>query len=233
MSLYIVATPIGNLEDITLRALRILGEAEIILAEDTRVIRKLLSQYHISNKKIEIYNEHSGPERDITALLQLQQGLTIALVTDAGTPGISDPGSRLVAYVRENAPEISIIPIPGASGVAAIMSVAGIRDTKFIFHGFPPHKKGRETLFDTIAQKTDSTHILYESPHRILKTLASIAERQPNRKVLVGRELTKIHEEIIQKSATGMVEYFTQHPDHIRGEFILVIHPIKEYHGDI
>lgn len=221
--LYIVATPIGNLEDITLRALCILKECDSILCEDTRVTKKLLTHFEI-HKPLVSYHAHSGEAKYDKVFELLEEGKTLALVSDAGTPTISDPGARLVAQVRERFSDtVSIEAIPGASALTCALSVAGVQADSFMFLGFPPHKKGRKTFFDTLAEK-DCTTVFYESPHRILKALESLTERLPEtKKVTIVRELTKIHEEVVQGSAPSVLAHFTEHPDTVRGEFVVIV----------
>lgn len=221
-TLSIVATPIGNMEDITLRALRVLGKADMILCEDTRVTRKLLEKYDIHTKTMR-YDAHSSEKTraDIDAFLGEEKHL--ALVSDAGTPGISDPGVHLVAHVRERfGDKVRIEAIPGASALTAALSIAGIAAPQFLFLGFLPHKKGRRTLFEEIAE-SERAVVFYESPHRIEKTLVSLLEHVPERVVVVARELTKIHEEIVRGLPEEVVVYFKEHPDHVRGEFVVMV----------
>jgi len=222
-TLYIVATPIGNLEDITLRAIRILKEVDLILCEDTRVTKRLLDRYDI-NKPTLSYHAQSKLSKVDKIFSLLEEGKSLALVSDAGTPTISDPGCLLVAQVREKFGDIiEIISIPGPSAVLAALSVSGFPSSEFIFLGFLPHKKGRETLFKEIAV-SKRTVVFYESPHRMEKTLASLAEHlEPERKILVAREITKIYEENVQGTLLEVVKYFLDHPDHIRGEFVVVV----------
>ena len=221
-TLYIVATPIGNLKDITLRALEVLRTADVVLCEDTRVTRKLLSHYEIS-ARVESFHAHSTDGKVRKILNLLETNTAIALVTDAGTPGISDPGSELVARVRRELPDVAIVPIPGPSALSTILSAAGIESSEFVFLGFLPHKKGRETLFREIAAASRAM-IFYESPHRILKALASLAGvLGPERTVVIGRELTKMHEEIVSGSAQDLLAHYERHPDRVRGEFVVIV----------
>jgi 16S rRNA (cytidine1402-2'-O)-methyltransferase len=220
--LSIIATPIGNMEDITLRALRVLGEADVILCEDTRVTRKLLEKYDIHTKTMR-YDAHSTEKtrEDIDSLLL--EGKNIALVSDAGTPGISDPGIYLVEHVRERfADEVRIEAIPGASALTAALSIAGIAAPQFLFMGFLPHKKGRQTLFEEIAE-SERAVVFYESPHRIMKTLESLAEYVPERTISLARELTKIHEEYVHGTPEEVILYLEEYSDHIRGEFVVIV----------
>ncbi len=216
--LYVVATPIGNLEDITLRALRTLKEVDIIVCEDTRITARLLERYEIK-KPLLSYHQHSGPLKIQHIIEQLQRGKSIALVSDAGTPGISDPGNQLVAAAVQAG--IKVVPIPGPAAVTSALSVAGISTDNFVFLGFLPHKKGRQTLIKSIAAE-ERTVIFYESPHRILKTLQSLSEvLVPTRPVIVCRELTKIYEEIVRGGIKEVLDYFTLKP--IKGEFVVII----------
>ena len=221
--LYIVATPIGNLEDITLRALRVLKEADIVLCEDTRVTRKLLNHYDIKTPT-RSYHAHSklSQVEKIFELLRVEKNL--ALVSDAGTPTISDPGVLLLRQVREEfGDEVDIIVIPGPSALVSALSVSGITSAQFTFYGFLPHKKGRETIFKEIAN-SKRTSVFYESPHRIIKTLDSLGKYlKEDRKMAVARELTKIYEEVVRGSINEVHVYFTNNPDKVRGEFVVII----------
>jgi len=220
--LYIVATPIGNLEDITLRALRILKEVDLILAEDTRVTKKLLDKYNIETplQRFDAKVEAKNPGK---VLSSLREEKDIALVTDAGTPSISDPGGLIVKKVREELPETEIIPIPGVSSLTTALSVAGLKDTEFTFLGFLPHKKGRETLFKEMAE-SKRTVVFFESPHRILKALESLKQFiTDNRNIIVLRELTKIYEEVVSGTAEELLEYFEKNPKKIKGEFVVIV----------
>ena len=217
-NLYIVATPIGNLKDITLRALEVFKSADVILAEDTRVTRKLLSHFQIS-KPILRFDEHVESRTFDKVARLLSEGKNLALVSDAGTPGISDPGQRLLkrVCVLEN---IKIIPIPGPSALSAIISASDIDLSNFAFFGFPPHKKGRQTLFKKIA-KNEVPVILFESPHRILKTFTELYREAGERYINVGRELTKIYEEVWRGKLSEAREYFSGERE--RGEFVIVV----------
>lgn len=218
--LTIVATPIGNLSDITLRALEALKSADAILCEDTRVTSKLLARYEIQ-KPLLTYQHHSS-ERQVELILErLRRGERLALATDSGTPGISDPGGKLVAAVREQLPEVKIEPIPGPSAVAAALSVSGLPADEFVFLGFIPHKKGRNKLFDEIAAN-ERTVVFYESPHRIQKTMSQLVERcHPNRRIVVCRELTKMFETIYAGTiAEVSAKILSEEP---RGEYVVVV----------
>lgn len=223
MTLFVVATPIGNLEDITVRALRVLREADYILCEDTRVTRKLLQKYDIHTPTISYHAQSSGAKTE-RILHLLEEGKNLALVSDSGTPTISDPGVLLVREIRERfGGSVSVVPIPGPSALVAALSASGLPASEFLFLGFLPHKKGRETLFREIAESR-RTVVFYESPHRVLQTLERLAPKMDVvRRVVVARELTKIHEEIISGTGEEMAAYFKAHGDKIRGEFVIVI----------
>lgn len=218
--LSIVATPIGNMEDITLRALRTLREATVVFAEDTRVAAKLLARHEI---KVSVHRLDAEIEAKVSieVVTRLEGGERVVYITDAGTPGISDPGTRLVAYVRAHLPEATIEAIPGPSAVTALLSIAGIDASQFTFMGFLPHKKGRQTALKEIAA-TEYPVVLYESPHRIIKLLEELNEFAPKKKVTIGRELTKMHEEVIMGSALELKESLESR-DAVRGEFVLVL----------
>ncbi|MBU2263174.1 16S rRNA (cytidine(1402)-2'-O)-methyltransferase [Patescibacteria group bacterium] len=217
--LYVVATPIGNLEDITLRALRILREADFIACEDTRVTKKLLSHFKINTLAIS-YHQHSRLTKIDWIIQQLKSGKNVALATDAGTPGISDPGNILISECAKN--KIKIVPIPGPSALTALASVSGINMQKFIFMAFPPHKKGREKFFKEITAAKYPV-IYYESPHRLVKNLELLASFKKNASIIVGRELTKMFEEIIRGTVPEVLNYF-QNKDKIKGEFAVIIY---------
>lgn len=217
--LYIVATPIGNLKDITLRALETLKKVDFVACEDTRVTAKLLNHYNIKKPLIS-YHQHSKITRVEKIIEHLEAEKNIALVTDAGTPGISDPGNHLVAELLKH--QITVIPIPGPSALGAIISVAGIDLQKFIFLGFPPHKKGRETFFKEVAVSKLPV-IYYDSVHRVLKNLEFLETLSGEKKVIVGRELTKMFEEIVRGSIHEVLEYFQKNPGKIKGEFVIIV----------
>ncbi len=222
-TLYIIATPIGNLEDITLRAIRVLGEVDMVLCEDTRVTKKLLDKYEISVPTMS-YHSHSKLSKVEKVFSILEEGKNIALVSDAGTPTISDPGVLLVSQVKEKfGSEVKIIPIPGPSAVISALSVSGFPSSEFLFLGFLPHKKGRETLFKEIADSKRTT-VFYESPHRIMKTLKSLDEHlDTKRNIVIARELTKIYEEVVSGTAQEVFSYFENNQDKIKGEFVVVV----------
>lgn len=218
-TLYVVATPIGNLGDMTHRAVEVLGQVSLIAAEDTRVSKKLLAHYGISTPLLS-YHAQSNDGVIGKIIEKLEEG-DVALVTDAGTPGVSDPGSELVARVRSAG--ATVVSVPGASALTAALSIAGVPVHEFTFIGFLPHKKGRQTLFVEIAEST-RTVVMYESPHRIMKTLVSLSEVLGADKVVtVCRELTKMHEEVVQGSAAEVLAYFEEHTEHQRGEFVVLV----------
>jgi 16S rRNA (cytidine1402-2'-O)-methyltransferase len=218
-ALYLVATPIGNLEDITLRALRVLREADLIACEDTRQTQKLLQHYDI-RKPLVSYHEHNEAARTVEILAALERGESVALVSDAGTPLVSDPGYRLVTAAIERG--FSVIPIPGPSAAVAALAASGLPSDEFRFIGFVPSKAGaRRNALDSLAGET-ATVIAYESPHRILETLADMAEILGERRIVLARELTKIHEEFLRGSAQAVREQLEQRPT-VKGEITLVI----------
>lgn len=225
----VIATPIGNLEDITIRALKVLANADLILCEDTRVTKKLLARHDIV-KPTKSYHAHSKISRTAEIIDLLKNGKNIALVSDAGTPGISDPGSELVRIIRQECKSelesgtLKIEAIPGPSALTASLSIVGVPCADFTFLGFLPHKKGRETLFKEIAG-SERTMVFYESPHRILKTLESLMKHLDlgKHKVTVCRELTKVFEEVIQGLPQEVLNYFSKNSDKVRGEFVVIV----------
>lgn len=219
--LYVVATPIGNLEDITLRAIRVLGEVDYVLCEDTRMTRKLLSHYDIKTPTIS-YHANSKITKLEKILEMLEEGKNLALVSDAGTPTISDPGVQLVEAIREKLPEVKVLSVPGASALTAAISVAGVPSARFEFLGFLPHKKGRETIFSEIAT-SDTTTIFYESPHRIIKTLESLAKHCPEKNISISRELTKIYESFVSGTPAEVLQHYDENKEEIRGEFVVIV----------
>ena len=221
MSLFIVATPIGNLEDITLRALRVLKEVSLILSEDTRVAKKLLQHYEI-NCPLLSYHQHSGLNKVAQIINLLKEGKDIALISDAGTPGISDPGGELVNKVLESLPDLKIEPIPGPSASIAALSISGMKTDKFLFLGFLPHKKGRQTFLGKIK---DSKYpvVFYESKHRIIKLLEEINLIMPEVDIMVGRELTKMHESVYRGKAEEIKDILESDSNFQKGEFVIII----------
>ncbi len=215
------------MEDITLRAIRVLKEADYVLCEDTRVTGNLLKHYGIETKTRR-YDAHASEKVHEGILKDLEEGKKIALVSDAGTPGVSDPGVMLVARAREAG--VRIDAIPGASAVTAAFSIAGISGNSFMFLGFVPLKKGRQTFFKNLSGY-EIPVMFYEAPHRIMKTLESLVEHlgiqsRPGldqKRVVVARELTKMFEEVVTGSPEEVLEYFIGNPDHIRGEFVVMV----------
>lgn len=229
--LYVIATPIGNLEDMTLRAIRVLKEVDVILCEDTRETGKLLKHFeidkHTKDGKSGLMSYHAQSQlTKIDVIIEmLREGKNIALVSDAGTPTISDPGSLLVQKIRESFPECEVIAVPGPSALTAAFSISGITGGEFVFLGFLPHKKGRETLFKEMGDKeNERPYVFYESPHRIIKTLESLKEFALNKKVFVGRELTKMFEQTVIGSPEEVLAYFNQNEDKVRGEFVVIVY---------
>ena len=218
MKLYLVPTPIGNLEDITLRALNVLKSVDLILAEDTRTSGILLRHFQVSKplQSYHIFNEHQ-----ITSLIikRLQNNETIAFISDAGTPGISDPGFFLIRECIKN--NITVECLPGATAFVPALVNSGLPTDKFIFEGFLPHKKGRQTRMNALKEE-ERTMIFYESPHRLLKTLEQFKENfGANRQVSVSRELTKIYEENIRGTVEEVINYYTK--KNVKGEIVLVL----------
>lgn len=220
--LYLIPTPIGNLEDITLRALRILKEVDVILAEDTRTSSKLLKHYEI-NKKLVAHHQHNEHKTLDRIIDSIKNGEVMALISDAGTPAISDPGFLLVRECIKN--DIEIECLPGATAFVPALVNSGFPCDKFIFEGFLPHKKGRQTRLKLLAEET-RTIIFYESPHRLLKTLKQFAEYfGEERQASVSRELTKIHEENIRGTVVELVNYYETHT--LKGEIVIIVDGAK------
>lgn len=221
--LYLVPTPIGNLKDITLRALETLKEVDYILAEDTRQTLKLLKHFSIEKRLVahHQHNEHKTTERIIDSL---KNGETIALVSDAGTPAISDPGFLLARECIKN--DIEIETLPGATAFVPALVNSGFPSDKFVFEGFLPHKKGRQTRLNLLKEET-RTVVFYESTHRLLKTLTQFTEFfGEGRLVSVSRELTKMHEETVRGTAKEVLEYYNNNV--IKGEIVIVVHGIEK-----
>ncbi|MBP6866128.1 MAG: 16S rRNA (cytidine(1402)-2'-O)-methyltransferase [Candidatus Pacebacteria bacterium] len=219
---YIVATPIGNMQDITLRALEILKTVDIILCEDTRTTGRLLERHGIKNHLMSYHAQSKLAKVDKIFEL-IEEGKNIALVSDAGTPTISDPGALLISKIKDKfADTVKVIPIPGASALVTALSASGLPTHEFVFLGFLPHKKGRETLFKEIAE-AKRTVIFYESTHRMLKTLEALIKFCPDKKVCVARELTKIYEEFKTGSAEELLTFFTENKEKQKGEFVVLV----------
>lgn len=217
--LYIIATPIGNLSDITLRAIEVLRDVDIIVCEDTRVTSKLLAMHEIS-KPLMSYHHHSSDRVFEKFSKELEAGKKLAYVTDAGTPGISDPGNKLVRYIADHYPDVEVVPIPGASAVVTALSVSGFATDNFVFKGFIPHKKGRKK-FLTSVNDSEITVVFYESVHRIQKLLSEIWQVMPTRQMVVARELTKQFESIYRGQADDIRNQLEQ--DVVKGEFVVII----------
>lgn len=222
--LFIISTPIGNLDDITFRAIEILKNVDLVLCEDTRVTKRLLEKYQITKTLLSYHQRSRLPKTD-QIISELESEKNLALVTDAGTPGISDPGNELVGKLLEHfRDEIEIIPIPGPSALTALIQVSGINMKEFLFLGFPPHKKGRQTIFEKIAQ-SDIPVVYYDSPYRFLKNLQFLSQlSQGRKKVVVGRELTKIFEEVKRDQIDEVIKHYQSNPDKIKGEFVIIAH---------
>lgn len=225
-TLYIVATPLGNLEDITLRAIKTLRSVEAIACEDTRRASILLRHLGISGKKLISYHSFNEKKAIANILNLLEDGIDVAVITDAGTPGISDPGYALVHEAYEKGSKI--IPVPGPSAVTAALSVCPLPVHNFFFAGFLPHKKGRKSKLEFLAS-LQSTVVFYESPHRISKLLNEIEAGFPGSEVFIAREATKLHEEYLSGTPREMIERFTG--EKTRGEFVVVVHPKEEREG--
>jgi len=238
-TLYIVGTPIGNLEDISLRALRILGEVDFILCEDTRVTGKLLAHYNVKTQMIS-YHQHSSENKINQVIELLSNGKNLALVSDAGTPGISDPGGKLVqAVIEKFGEDIKVESVPGPSAVTASLSISGMPTDKFIFMGFPPHKKGRQTFIRRILA-SDYPAVVYESKHRIIHFLeelkkAALENVEVNKKgeqeakpinltsVVVCRELSKMHETVYRGEIDKIIEKIKANTNDQKGEFVVIV----------
>ncbi len=222
-TLFVIATPIGNLGDITLRALETLKTCDRVVAEDTRVTAKLLARYEIKKPLFSLH-ARSRPHEFEKVVRMIEAGENVAMVTDAGTPGVSDPGARLVHMVREACGEKAIVPIPGASAVTTALSASGIPADEFLFLGFLPHKKGRQKLLDEVAEIKRAV-VLYESPHRMKKLLDELVLRTPKRHIVIARELTKLYEEIAAGTAENVAERFAGGKISGKGEFVVVLAP--------
>ena len=227
-TLYLVGTPIGNLEDITLRAMRILKEVQLIACEDTRQTSKLLNHYDIQTRTIS-YHEHNELTRSAELIMHIEQGQSIALVTDAGMPGVSDPGFRLVSLAIRH--KIPVVPVPGATAFLSALVASGLPTDSFVFQGFLPVKLGqRRKVLEAIKNEV-RTQIFYEAPHRLLGTLEDIVDvLGAHRHVVVAREVTKIYEEFVRATAAEVLADFTKR-DEVRGEITLLIGRAEEAHG--
>jgi len=220
--LYVVATPIGNLEDITLRALRILREVDYVLCEDTRTTQILLNKYNIKNKTMS-YHAHSSEDKEQSIINLIKAGKNLALVSDAGTPCISDPGVLLVSNLKkELGDKVVISPIPGPNALISALSASGVSAPSFTFLGFIPHKKGREKIFKEIAN-SDKIVAFYESTHRIIKTLESLNTHCPLRTIILAKELTKQFENFLEGKPKDLIEKLTEDKSLEKGEFVVIV----------
>ena len=233
-TLYVVATPLGNLEDITLRAIKILGKSGAIACEDTRRASILLRHLDITGKKLISYHNYNEPRAIGQIIALLEEGTDVSLITDAGTPIISDPGYALLHALQER--NMNVIPIPGACALTTALSACPLPVNNFFFAGFLPHKKGRKTRLEYLAA-LQASFVVYESPYRIMKLLDELEKIVPDAQIFIGREMTKIHGEYI----TGTIEEIRKQlaDGKTRGEFVVVIHPSgkkiiksEEYHAD-
>lgn len=221
-TLYIVATPIGNLEDITLRALRVLKEVSLVLCEDTRHTRILFGRHDI-HTKTESYHAHSTDAKCAHIASLLREGKDLALVSDAGTPLISDPGSPLLIYLKkEFGDALKVVPIPGASALTAALSIVPVPSGRFTFLGFLPHKKGRQTAIKGMREASDA-QVCYESSHRILKLMGEMQEFYPEAKVTLARELTKQFEELLTGTPAELMAMLEARPERQKGEFVVIV----------
>jgi 16S rRNA (cytidine1402-2'-O)-methyltransferase len=226
-TLYLVATPIGNLEDITLRALRTLKECSLVAAEDTRRTGQLLKHFGIS-KPLLSYFQFNEARRSMEIVAKLKQGQIVALVTDAGTPGISDPGERVVRTALENGCRVE--SVPGPCALIAGLTASGLDTAEFHFVGFLPHKSGQRRKRITALERVSGTLVLYESPYRIEKLLAELAELMPERRIVLARELTKRFEEYLRGTATELAEKLRNRS--IKGEFVVIIQALSSQPRD-
>jgi 16S rRNA (cytidine1402-2'-O)-methyltransferase len=223
--LYIVATPIGNLEDITLRALRILKEVDLIACEDTRQTKKLLNHYNIPTRTVS-YHEHNEMTRARELVHQMQEGASVALVTDAGMPGISDPGFRLISLAIRH--QLPVVPIPGPSAFLSALVASGLATDSFRFSGFLPAKPGERRAALEAIKRSTRTQVLYEAPHRIVAAIEDLVEvLGPNREIVIAREVTKIHEEFLRGKASEVLEILKSR-DGVKGEITLLIGRAEE-----
>ncbi len=222
MSLYVIATPIGNLEDISFRAIRILKEVDFILCEDTRVSKKILDYYKIKKPLIS-FHHHSSNNKYEKILKILESKKSVALISDAGTPNISDPGGELVEFVREKIPNIGIEPIPGPSAIISALSVSGIKADKFLFFGFLPHKKGRLSMIKEILSSKYPV-VFYESKYRLFKLIQELKIMDFNKNIMIFRELTKMHYSFYKNSLEELSKIFEQDKNALKGEFTIIIY---------
>jgi len=229
-ALYVVATPIGNLNDITIRALQTLASADFIICEDTRVSSILLHNFKITKKKLIIYNDFSDKSLRLKILNHIINGNSLAIISDAGTPLISDPGYKLVNFLRENSQKV--ICVPGASALTASLSISGIASDNFLFLGFlPSTKNAKEKKLKSLPN--NYSFVFFESANRMIETIEIINQQFANRKIFVARELTKIHEEILFGTPKNILEIFNNNPQKIRGEFVVIVEKISKDENNI
>ncbi|WP_456090587.1 16S rRNA (cytidine(1402)-2'-O)-methyltransferase [Neisseria sp.] len=230
-TLYVVATPIGNLADITLRALAVLQKADIICAEDTRVTAQLLSAYGIQGKLVSV-REHNEQQMADKIIAHLSDGLSVAQVSDAGTPAVCDPGAKLAARVREAG--FKVVPVVGASAVMGALSVAGVTESDFYFNGFLPPKAGERQKLLAKWAEADFPIVMFETPHRIEASLADMATQFPERRLTLAREITKTFETFLSGTVVEIQAALKNDSNQTRGEMVLVLHPaVKEKHSDL
>lgn len=230
-TLYVVATPIGNLADITLRALAVLQKADIICAEDTRVTAQLLSAYGIQGKLVSV-REHNEQQMADKIIAHLSDGLSVAQVSDAGTPAVCDPGAKLAARVREAG--FKVVPVVGASAVMGALSVAGVTESDFYFNGFLPPKAGERQKLLAKWVEADFPIVMFETPHRIEASLADMVAQFPDRRLTLAREITKTFETFLSGTVTEIQAALKNDSNQTRGEMVLVLHPsVKEKHSDL
>lgn len=230
-TLYVVATPIGNLADITLRALAVLQKADIICAEDTRVTAQLLSAYGIQGKLVSV-REHNEQQMADKIIAHLSDGLSVAQVSDAGTPAVCDPGAKLAARVREAG--FKVVPVVGASAVMGALSVAGVTESDFYFNGFLPPKAGERQKLLAKWAEADFPIVMFETPHRIEASLADMVAQFPERRLTLAREITKTFETFLSGTVAEIQAALKNDSNQTRGEMVLVLHPaVKEKHSDL
>lgn len=230
-TLYVVATPIGNLADITLRALAVLQKADIICAEDTRVTAQLLSAYGIQGKLVSV-REHNEQQMADKIIAYLSDGLSVAQVSDAGTPAVCDPGAKLAARVREAG--FKVVPVVGASAVMGALSVAGVTESDFYFNGFLPPKAGERQKLLAKWAEADFPIVMFETPHRIEASLTDMAAQFPERRLTLAREITKTFETFLSGTVAEIQAALKKDSNQTRGEIVLVLHPaVKEKHSDL
>ena len=230
-TLYVVATPIGNLADITLRALAVLQKADMICAEDTRVTAQLLSAYGIQGKLVSV-REHNEQQMADKIIAHLSDGLSVAQVSDAGTPAVCDPGAKLAARVREAG--FKVVPVVGASAVMGALSVAGVTESDFYFNGFLPPKAGERQKLLAKWAEADFPIVMFETPHRIEASLVDMAAQFPERRLTLAREITKTFETFLSGTVAEIQAALKNDSNQTRGEMVLVLHPaVKEKHSDL